>query len=183
MCESNRLTILVTAFNAVGHMNAVAGATKALMERGHRMVFLVEKTFAGKFQSLGFEEHVYSSKEENTSSSAEKSEQSGEWLAKFLFDHKIIGPFSVEEKMVNLIEFFRGPNHLAEWTRYNEAVKEALETYKPDLVYYDYGALVPAIYYSGVPWIKNYSVAPSFTCFTEGVPPGGSGKLQKKFKH
>ncbi|KAH9405387.1 hypothetical protein TYRP_001237 [Tyrophagus putrescentiae] len=167
------LTILVTAFNAVGHMNAVAGATRALMERGHRMVFLVEKAFSEQFHPLGFEEHIYSSKEEK--SQQQQQQRSGEWLAEFLFEHKIIGPFSVEEKMVNLIEFFRGPEHLAEWTRYNEAVKEALELYKPDLVYYDYGALVPAIYYSGVPWIKNYSVAPTFTCFTEGVPPGGSG--------
>ena len=66
---SKRLTILVTAFNAVGHMNAVAGATKALMERGHRMIFLVEKSFADKFHPLGYEEHVYSSKPDSNEAS------------------------------------------------------------------------------------------------------------------
>ncbi|KAJ6225715.1 hypothetical protein RDWZM_004260 [Blomia tropicalis] len=54
-----KLTILVTPINAVGHVNAVSGALAPMVRRGHRVIMVIEEAFEGKLAKLGFEEFVY----------------------------------------------------------------------------------------------------------------------------
>ena len=102
-------------------------------------------------------------------------------MANFLFDQKVIGPYSVEEKTENMISFMYSDDNRKEFTGFNTALREAIELYKPDLIYFDSGALMPAIAYSGVPWIKNISVTPIFFTLDDKLPPGGSGRFYNFF--
>lgn len=165
-----QLVILCAATNFVGHVNAVTGATLPLLRRGHKLVFVLEKAFAGTRSPLGYIEHTYTACE-----GLDLVENPGELMATFLLHEKVIGPYSAREKMSNTIRFLYSAANQSEFTRFNSALAEAIEKYKPDLIYFDSGALNPAIAYSGIPWIKNVSVNPLFFTLDPELPPGGSG--------
>ena len=53
-----QLTLLVTPMDGVGHVNATIGIAEVLRDRGHRIVYVIAKTFEGKLKKYGFEEEV-----------------------------------------------------------------------------------------------------------------------------
>ena len=165
------LTILATPINAVGHVNAVSGALKSLLSRGHRVIFVVEEAFEGKLSLLGYEEEIYRIKKDND------TKNPGESIGKLFFDNKMIGDFSVWEKVENMALIFHGDNYHEEVKTMNIAVKKAIEKFKPDVIYFDGALLYPSIHYSGIPWILNYSTNPIVYEFdeTNEIPPGCSG--------
>ena len=52
------LTILFSAVDGVGHVNACIGLAEVLHKRGHKIVFVVGKEFEGKLTSFGFHEEI-----------------------------------------------------------------------------------------------------------------------------
>ena len=166
------LTILVVPVNAVGHTNACAGATRSLLSRGHRVVFLLEEAFRSRLISLGFEEFIYTFPKQSETAASKP----GDTLAKSLEEHQLVAPNQTTlEKLEHWRRLLGSPDYRRGIVALNEGVKNALKAIKPDLIYYDGNWLAPAIYYSNLPYIKNISVVPSFYEFEEGLVPGGSG--------
>ena len=73
------------------------------------------------------------------------------------------------------MKFYETDHVREEWLYYNAALKNAIAELKPDLVISDENGLMPAIHYSGVPWIRVFSVNPLFFVIDPELPPGGSG--------
>ncbi|XP_017492759.1 PREDICTED: uncharacterized UDP-glucosyltransferase YjiC-like [Rhagoletis zephyria] len=168
-----KLTILVSACNEAGHLNAVTGETLELKRRGHRVVFILPETWRGKLARHGFEEHVY-----QTEKPASANEHPGEHNAKILFEYKMLGNYTPLEKMQELVKIFDSEHHLSEIRENDKAVKVALKKYQPDVIIVDAHSLSPAIYTSGIPWIKSCSMNPLFEVWDSDLPPGGSGLSQ-----
>lgn len=180
--KGRQLTILVAATNAVGHVNAVTGATLPFLARGHRLVFVLEAAFAGTRTPLGYIEHIYESPvTELLTKTNLATGNPGEWMATQLRAMKVLGDYSPAEKTTHVVDFLYSPANVAEFSRFNSALEEALALYKPDLLYYDSGALMPALAKSGLPLVKNVSVNPIFFEMDDQLPPGGSGKFWKIF--
>ena len=166
------LTILVCGVSAVGHVNAQTGATAPFIGAGHRVILLVEEAFRGQFTSAGFIEDIYQGPKR---SSAEKNP--GEGLANTLIKTKLIGGQETPlEKMANLIRYYESPDTIANMTFLNAAIVGAINRHKPDLLWYDANCLMPAVYYSNLPWVMNLSMTPLFNIQRHpNLPPGGSG--------
>ena len=118
---------------------------------------------------MGYEEHVYSIDREQSENGVNgeskpeevKVENPGERMAQFLLESKILGPYTPLEKISNLFQFFENPQQRKEFFHLNRGVDEAIRKYNPDLVYVD-ASLVPVVYYSKIPWVKNISTTPLF---------------------
>ena len=123
------MKILVTPINAVGHINACAGALASLLRRGHRIIFIIEEAFKGKLSSLGYEEVLYQIPKEAD------EQNPGEGLSKQLFEMKMFGDFTIEEKFDCLLKTFLSEKFLAEFEIFNGKIKESTEKIKPDLIW------------------------------------------------
>lgn len=179
MLSKKKLTILVAPLNAVGHVNACLGTTKPLLERGHRVIILLDTSFAGHTASRGFEEHIYSLAVENFS---EKESKAGEDWAKGLEKKSIFGRYSAEEKWLGLKEMLiESKEAMLMIERYNEIVRDAIALYNPDLIVIDMPYLLPSIALSKIPWIHNLSVVPQVYCHDDAIPPCCSGISTKSF--
>src|SRR5690349_6221494 len=137
------LVILVASVNSVGHVNACAGATAKLLERGHRIIFLLDEAFQGRYAPLGFEEHVYL--KPNSSTGTNKPENPGEMWARIMREFNIIGPESPLEKTANVRQLQKTAAFKEEFMRFNAALKEAIELYRPDAIVLDHFILPPII--------------------------------------
>lgn len=163
-----QLSILVCPVNAVGHINACIGTTSALLRRGHRVAFVVEEAWSGKLSPLGIKEYLFT-----------VPSQAGKLTAALIAEQfnriGLIGPLSPKQKTLNLLAFFKSEHITEEWRHYNTAIKAAIADFKPHVILADENGLPPAIYYSGVPWIRHFSSNPLFFIMEENLPPGGSG--------
>ena len=166
-----KLTILVTTVNAVGHVNACAGALSVLLRRGHRVIFVLEEAFKGKLKHLGYEEVHY------TIGKSADTTNPGEWLSKLLLENRVIGDYTPLEKLHSMVDVFVCENNFKEIIQADQVIQESIDKFHPDLIYFDGGILFPSVYYSKIPWIKNISCTPTIFIFNGEVPPSCLGKL------
>ena len=166
------LTVLVTATPGWGHINAVAGSLRQLLLRGHRIIFVIEEGFRGKLASLGYEEFIYKTVKAN-----ESKGNAGDTYAADLLQNKVFGPETPWEKFVKGVKYVDGPERIRDTKEMDIGMKEAIETFKPDLICNDGNACLPSIHYSGIPWVRIISSAPLFYMMDDSIPPGASGKL------
>ena len=174
-----RLKILVIAADVIGRVNACAGLTRGLLDRGHRVVFFTESAFAGRMIGQGFEEFVYKLNL-NSDAGKEQNMKAGEKVASGMFENKVIGPYEPIDKIRNLLKMFlHSPNAKRRVLALNREIKNALDHVTPDLIVFDNTFLPPAIHHSGIPWINCISTSPLYCILdnTFQVPPGGSGKF------
>lgn len=165
------LVILVTSISAFGHTNACAGATKPFLARGHRVVMLLEESYKDTFSPLGFEECIYRKPGPTLI-------DHGEFWTKAVSEYNLLGPASPEEKLLNFARIYSNKLYQQEFVQFNDAIAAALEMYKPDLVWVDSLTTPPAVYYSGIHWVKSVSVTPIFFEIDDNLVPGGTGKLK-----
>ncbi len=183
MPQKQTLTILCIPINAVGHVNALAGTTRPFLQRGHRVVFLLESAYKGHLPD-DFEEIIYSLKVDNFS---KEDGTPGEDWALGLLNQSIMGPSSPEEKWPPMLRLFvESPEALSLMGQLNAHSRTAIDSLKPDLLITDTGYLLPAIPHSGVPWIHHLSISPQLYVGCEknqteikecpnSTPPGCSG--------
>lgn len=181
-----KLTILAAPGNGVGNVNSCSGALSGAIARGHRVIFVVERAFSGKLAPLGIEECLYVKPGTGSGSGTESSDQNsspqpppanaGAAMAKALLAAKIIGDFEPLYKMRNMVQLLHGDQVYAEIEQVNQTLKEAIQEYKPDLMYYSGGFVLPAMHYSGIPWVFSVSTNPLGFLRDEDTPPGGAGK-------
>lgn len=173
-----QLTILVAPVSAVGHVNACIGTTLPLLRRGHRVVFFLDEPYRGKLLSKGFEEYIYTLDIQNKA--GKNVANPGKQIALDLLENKIFGPMSIEEQMKNFKTFLLKTVYSESViTQSNRHLEKAIEEIKPDCFVVDNTYLLPAIYYSGKPWIHNMSFAPLFYTKHDDAPPGVNGMLSR----
>jgi len=63
----NSLTILFYPLPAVGHVNASIGLAEALRDRGHKIVFAIDRAWTGKLAMYGFIEEILTDINNNSS--------------------------------------------------------------------------------------------------------------------
>lgn len=171
-----KLTFLVASVSGVGHTFACVGTMTPFLEKGHRVVFFIEEPFRGKLAAKGFEEYVYNTNIQNGHEG--KDNNPAKQVAKTLFEFKIVGPGTIEEKISNVVRLCFG----SEWGKLNviqsdKCLKEAIEKINPDCFVVDSENLLPSIYYSGKPWIKHISTGPLHHYIEEDLPPSSCGNL------
>lgn len=48
----------MTPLNGHGHINACHGLCEELRDRGHDIIFVIDKSFQGRLERYGFKEHI-----------------------------------------------------------------------------------------------------------------------------
>ena len=167
---SKNLTILVVSMEGVGHVNACIGLAERLRDRGHKIVFTVDKTYEGKLVRYGFiEEKIFDPNEG-------KFKNPGEGAANHLLESGILSGMSSLEKMELMTTRQSFLLDMIDKVKLNEPnLKAIIEKHKPDVYIIDHFVGPPSLIYSDKPWVFLFSGNPLFVLDDERTPPGGSG--------
>ncbi|CAG2104069.1 unnamed protein product [Medioppia subpectinata] len=163
-----KLTILFAPVEGVGHVNACIGLAEVLLSRGHKIVFVVNPSFAGKLSPFGFIEEIMTSEETN-------NKKPGEDGARSLIESGLLSNVTSYEsmKIMQTITFF---DKLVDTMRANEPqLKAIVAKHNPDLYIIDDFAGSPTLIHSTKPWVSLFSGNPLFVINDERTPPGSSG--------
>ena len=139
---------------AHGPTNNCIGIGAILRERGHRVVFIVEESFAGTLEAKGFEERVM-----RLGPAPEKEEAPGQFWIDFIRD---TSPIFRKPTLEQLGEFV-APTFaaLVDGARYvDERLREIIDDVQPDVLVEDNVVAFPALPASGRPWVRILSCNP-----------------------
>jgi MGT family glycosyltransferase len=161
-------TIAFFPEGAFGPTNNCAGIAAVARERGHRVVFIVEESFAGTLEARGFEERLVA-----LGPPAEHDEVPGQFWKDFIRD---TAP-TFQRPTIEQLEGFIAPTFraLIDGARYvDERLAEIIEEIDADVVVEDNVVGFPALAASGRPWVRIVSCNPA-EIKDELVPPAFSG--------
>jgi MGT family glycosyltransferase len=161
-------TIVFFPEGAYGPTNNCVGIGDVLRRRGHRVVFVVEESFAGTLGAKGFEEaHL------RLGPPAEQDEVPGQFWKDFVRD---TAPVFRQPTIEQLSGFIRPTwEALVAGARYAEPrLRELLDALRPDVVVEDNVVGFPALLTSGRPWVRVVSCNPC-ELKDPDVPPIFSG--------
>ena len=144
------------------------GIGDVLRRRGHRIVFVVEESFAGTLEAKGFEERTMRLAQPPT-----EPEEPGQFWKDFIRD---TAPVFRKSTFDQLGEFILPTwQALVDGARYvDERLVEILEEVAPDVVVEDNVVGFPAIPASGRPWVRIVSCNP-LEVKDPSLPPTFSG--------
>src|SRR5581483_4602882 len=161
-------TIVFFPEGAFGPTNNCVGIGNVLRERGHRVVFVVEESFAGTLEARGFEEaHV------RLAPPPAEPEEPGQFWKDFIRD---TAPEFRKSTVDQLGEFIAPTwQALVDGARYvDDRLAEILAELAPDVVVEDNVVGFPAILASDRPWVRIVSCNPLEVKDPE-LPPTFSG--------
>ena len=158
-------TIVFFPEGAFGPTNNCAGIGEVLRERGHRVVFVVEESFAGTLEEKGFEERLM-----RLGPPPEQEEEPGQFWKDFIRD---TAPVFRKSTFEQLTEFIAPTwQALLDGARYvDERLAEIFGELEPDAVVEDNVCAFPAIPASGHPWVRIVSCNPLELKDPELPPP------------
>ena len=161
-------TIVFFPEGAFGPTNNCVGIGEVLRERGHRVVFVVEESFAGTLEEKGFEERLM-----RLGPPPEQEEEPGQFWKDFIRD---TAPVFRKSTFQQLTEFMAPTwQALLDGARYvDERLAEIFGELEPDAVVEDNVCAFPAIPASGRPWVRILSCNP-LELKDPGLPPPYSG--------
>jgi UDP:flavonoid glycosyltransferase YjiC (YdhE family) len=147
-------TFLFFPEGAFGPTNNCVGIGHVLQQRGHRVVFLVEESFAGTLEAKGFEERLM-----RLAPAPESPETPGQFWKDFVRDTSPVFRRPTIEALGGFIEpTFRA---LCDGARYVDArLAEVLDEVDPAVVVEDNVVAFPAILASGRRWVRIMSCNP-----------------------
>jgi MGT family glycosyltransferase len=166
--EGSGSTIVFFPEGAFGPTNNCVGIGAVLRRRGHRVVFIVEESFAGTLEAQGFEERLM-----RLTPPPETEEAPGQFWKDFIRDTAPVFRKSTSEQLAEFI----APTFeaLVDGARYVDArLREIIDELQPDLVVEDNVVSFPALLASGRPWARIASCNPAEMKDHE-VPPPFSG--------
>jgi MGT family glycosyltransferase len=139
---------------AFGPTNNCVGIGDVLRRRGHRVVFIVEESFAGTLEAKGFEERTM-----RLAPPPAEPEEPGQFWKDFIRD---TAPVFRKSTFDQLGEFILPTwQALVDGARYvDERLVEILDEVAPDVVVEDNVVGFPAIPASGRPWVRIVSCNP-----------------------
>jgi MGT family glycosyltransferase len=153
-------TFLFMPESAYGPTNNCIGIGHRLRERGHKVVFAAEASWAGKLQALGFEEDLVdlSPPPEITDDSAAEQD-AGQFWTDFIRD---TSPEFRKPTIEQLTTFVQPTwQALIDGARYCQPqLEEIIERQRPDVLIEDNVNCFPALLTSGKPFVRMMSCNP-----------------------
>jgi MGT family glycosyltransferase len=166
--EPERRTIVFFPEGAFGPTNNCVGIGDVLRRRGHRVVFVIEESFAGTLEAKGFEERLM-----RLSAPPKTPEKPGQFWKDFIRDTAPVFHSSTQEQLGGFI--LPTWQALVDGARYvNERLAEIFDELAPDAVVEDNVCSFPAILASGRPWVRIVSCNP-LEVTDPDLPPTFSG--------
>jgi MGT family glycosyltransferase len=161
-------TIAFFPEGAYGPTNNCVGIGDVLRRRGHRVVFIVEESFAGTLERQGFEERLM-----RLGPPPEAEEEPGQFWKDFIRE---TAPVFRKPTIEQLGEFIAPTfGALVDGARYvDDRLREIVDELRPDVIVEDNVVAFPALPASGVPWVRIASCNPAELKDTD-VPPAFSG--------
>lgn len=153
---------------AFGPTNNCVGIGDELRRRGHRVVFILEESFAGELEAQGFEERLM-----RLGPPPEVPEEPGQFWKDFIRETAPV----FREPTIAQLEGFIAPTMqaLVDGARYvDDRLGEILADLRPDVVAEDNVCAFPALAASGRPWVRIASCNPA-ELHDPDVPPPFSG--------
>ncbi len=152
--SSRAATIVFFPEGAFGPTNNCVGIGDVLRRRGHRVVFVVEESFAGTLEAQGFEERLM-----RLTPPPETEEAPGQFWKDFIRD---TAPVFRKPTIDQLGEFIAPTfQALIDGAKYVDArLTEIIGELEPDLVVEDNVVTFPALFASGRPWARIASCNP-----------------------
>jgi MGT family glycosyltransferase len=147
-------TIVFFPEGAYGPTNNCVGIGHALRRRGHRVVFVIEESFAGTLEERGFEERLM-----RLQAPAETEEEPGQFWKDFIRD---TGPV-FRKPTIEQLEGFIQPTWeaLIGGSKYvDERLREIFDELRPDVIVEDNVVTFPAVVTADCPWIRIVSCNP-----------------------
>jgi MGT family glycosyltransferase len=147
-------TIVFFPEGAYGPTNNCVGIGQVLRERGHRVVFVLEESFAGSLEAQGFEERLM-----RLGPPPEQEEEPGQFWKDFIRD---TAPVFRKPTIEQLAEFIEPTwRALCDGARYvDDRLREILDELQPDVVVEDNVVCFPALHHAGRPWVRMVSCNP-----------------------
>ncbi len=166
--EQQAATIVFFPEGAYGPTNNCVGIGQVLRERGHRVVFVIEESFAGSLEAQGFEERLM-----RLGPAPEAEEEPGQFWKDFIRETAPVFRKPTLDQLGEFIEpTFRA---LCDGARYvDDRLAEILAEVEPDVVVEDNVVCFPAIPASGRPWARIVSCNP-LELKDPALPPAFSG--------
>jgi MGT family glycosyltransferase len=161
-------TIAFFPEGAYGPTNNCVGIGDVLRRRGHRVVFIVEESFAGTLEAQGFEERLI-----RLGPPPEADEEPGQFWKDFIRDTAPV----FRTPTIEQLETFIAPTFqaLLDGARYvDDRLREILDEVHPDVIVEDNVVAFPALPASGIPWVRIASCNPA-EIKDPDVPPPFSG--------
>jgi MGT family glycosyltransferase len=161
-------TVVFFPEGAYGPTNNCVGIGQVLRARGHRIVFIVEESFAGTLEAKGFEERLM-----RLGPRPEVEEAPGQFWIDFIRD---TAPVFRRPTLIQL-EAFVAPTWraLIDGAKYVDArLTEIIDELRPDVIVEDNVVGFPALAASGIPWVRIASCNPA-ELKDPLVPPFSSG--------
>src|SRR5437899_3425415 len=165
---TDRKTIVFFPEGAFGPTNNCVGIGEVLRRRGHRVVFVVEDSFAGTLEAKGFEERLMRLKPK-----PEVPEEPGQFWKDFIRETAPQFRRPTFEQLDGLIapiwtELIDGSKHV------DTRLREIFDEVAPDVIVQDNVVAFPAVGAAGVPWVRIVSCNP-LELKDPDLPPTFSG--------
>jgi UDP:flavonoid glycosyltransferase YjiC (YdhE family) len=150
-----RRTIVFFPEGAYGPTNNCVGIGTVLRDRGHRVVFIVEESFAGTLEAQGFEERLM-----RLAPPPETPEVPGQFWIDFIRD---TAPIFRKPTIEQLGEFMAPTwQALIDGSKYvDDRLREIIDGLRPDVVVEDNVVAFAALPASCVPWVRIVSCNPA----------------------
>jgi MGT family glycosyltransferase len=158
-------TIVFFPEGAFGPTNNCVGIGDVLRRRGHRIVFVVEESFAGTLEAKGFEERLM-----RLAPAPAEPEEPGQFWKEFIRDTAPVFRETTYEQLGSFI----APTWqaLADGARHvDERLVEIFDELQPAVIAEDNVVGFPAIAASGRPWVRIISCNPLELKDPELPPP------------
>jgi MGT family glycosyltransferase len=161
-------TIVFFPEGAFGPTNNCVGIGQVLQARGHRVVFIVEESFAGRLEAQGFEERRM-----RLGPPPETEELPGQFWIDFIRD---TAPIFRRPTIEQLGEFVAPTwQALIDGSAYvDERLREIIDELDPDVIVEDNVVAFAALPASGRPWVRIASCNPA-EVKDAAIPPFSSG--------
>jgi MGT family glycosyltransferase len=165
MAEADARTVVFFPEGAFGPTNNCVGIGEVLRRRGHRVVFVIEESFAGTLEEKGFEERLM-----RLAPPPEVEEEPGQFWKDFIRE---TAPVFRKSTFDQLSEFMAPTwQALIDGARYvDPRLVEIFDEVQPDAIVEDNVCAFPAIPASGRPWVRIVSCNPLELKDPELPPP------------
>jgi MGT family glycosyltransferase len=154
MAQAEGKTIVFFPEGAFGPTNNCVGIGEVLRRRGHRVLFVIEESFAGTLEEKGFEERLM-----RLAAPPEVEEEPGQFWKDFIRE---TAPVFRRSTFDQLGEFIAPTwEALLDGARYvDERLVEIFDELQPDAIVEDNVCAFPAMAASGRPWVRIVSCNP-----------------------
>jgi MGT family glycosyltransferase len=154
MAEVAHQTVVFFPEGAHGPTNNCIGIGNVLKERGFRVVFVIEESFAGVLASRGFEERLM-----RLQPPSDQPEDPGQFWADFIRETAPHFRKNTYDQIETLITPIR--QALLDGAKYVEPrLREIFNELQPDVIVEDNVITFPAVMTAGCPWVRIISCNP-----------------------